>query len=274
MLSATVFRAEQPMPKCSPDPQSIAIVGMAGRFPDASNLEVFWSNLAAGLESLVDFSDEEILAAGIDPALIAQPNYVKKGTVLEGAELFDANFFGFNPREAEVIDPQQRVFLECCWEALENAGYGGDGVNRSIGVYAGESINTYVFNNLLPNHEMLAAVGPYQVMLSTDKDFLATRVAYKLNLNGPAITIQTACSTSLVAIQVACQSLISHQCDSALAGGVSLGYPSRSGYLYTEGMILLPGRGHCRPFDAQARGGTRPGRRRWSCRASRGWKTL
>jgi acyl transferase domain-containing protein/acyl carrier protein len=245
------------MPEHKTGFQPIAIVGLAGRFPDAGNLEAFWKNLAEGVESLIDFSEEDMLAAGVDPAQFAQPNYVRKGTILEGAELFDAGFFGFNPREAEVLDPQQRVFMECAWEALENAGYGGEAGNRSIGVYAGESLNTYVFKNLLPNRDVLASVGAYQVMLSTDKDYLATRVAYKLNLNGPAITIQTACSTSLVAVQLACRSLLDHQCDMAMAGGVSVGYPSRSGYLYTDGMILSPD-GHCRPFDEQARG-TRPG---------------
>jgi len=237
--------------------QSIAIIGMAGRFPDANDLETFWGNLAAGIDSLISFSDKEILNAGVAPAKLSHPNYVKKGTVLEGAELFDAEFFGFNPREAEVIDPQQRVFLECAWEALENAGYGGECSNRSIGVYAGASMNTYLLQNLLPNRGILEAIGPYQIMLGAEKDFLATRVSYKLNLKGPAITIQTACSTSLTAVQIACQSLLHHQCDVALAGGVSVTYPARSGYLYIEGMILSPD-GHCRPFDSRA-GGTRPG---------------
>lgn len=237
--------------------EAIAIVGMAGRFPGAPNLEAFWRNLTGGVESLTPFSEEEMLAAGVTPELLAHPNYVKKGTVLEGAELFDAEFFGFNPRDAEVLDPQQRVFLECAWEALENAGYAGESPALSVGVYAGASMNTYIFANLLRNRAVLQAVGPYQTMLATDKDFLATRASYKLNLKGPSMTVQTACSTSLVAVQLACQSLLCRQCDAALAGGVSLTFPAKSGYLYAEGMILSPD-GHCRPFDAEARG-TRPG---------------
>ncbi len=240
-----------------PPNNAIAIVGMAGRFPDAPNLEAFWRNLAAGLESLSSLGDEELLAAGVDPALLSHPNYVRKGTFLKDADSFDAGFFGYNPREAEVIDPQHRVFLECAWEALEDAGYAGEARPRSVGVYAGTSINTYLFSQLLPNRALLETVGPYQLMLACDKDFLATRAAYKLNLKGPCLSIQTACSTALVAVQVACMSLISGQCDMALAGGVSLTFPANSGYLYTEGMILSPD-GHCRPFDAKARG-TRDG---------------
>ena len=252
-----LHRAGPCMPERGAKSESIAVIGMAGRFPDAPDLQTFWQNLARGVESLIAFSDEEILASGVDPRQLRNQDYVKKGTILEGAEWFDASFFGFNPREAEVLDPQQRVFLECAWEAMEDAGYGGEGGNRSVGVYAGESLNSYVYSNVLPNSDLVAAVSGYQMMLSSDKDFLATRVAYKLNLKGPAISIQTACSTSLVAIQVACQSLLGRQCDMAISGGVSIGFPPKSGYLYTEGMILSPD-GTCRPFDAQARG-TRPG---------------
>jgi acyl transferase domain-containing protein/acyl carrier protein len=240
-----------------PDKTAIAIIGMAGRFPNARNLQEFWRNLEQGRESLIEFSDQDLLDAGVPRELIADPNYVKRGTVLEGADLFDAGFFGFNPREAEVIDPQQRVFLECAWEALEDAGYAGESLPDSVGVFAGSSINSYLLNNILSNPSAIASVSPYQLMLASDKDFLATRVAYKLNLRGPAMSVQTACSTSLVAVNVACQHILQGACTVAMAGGVSITFPERAGYLYSEGMILSTD-GHCRPFDADGRG-IRPG---------------
>jgi acyl transferase domain-containing protein len=233
--------------------QPIAIIGMAGRFPDAPNLRAFWQNLEEGKESLVDFTDEEIIKSGVDAALIQDPNYVKRGTFLEHCDLFDAGFFGFNPREAEIMDPQHRVFLECAWEAVEDAGYAGPAHEPLTGVFAGASMNTYLLINLLQNPEVLQAVGAYQTMLGSDKDFLATRVSYKLNLRGPSVTIQTACSTSLVAVQMACQALLAKQCNMTIAGGVSLSFPQKCGYLYTEGMIFSPD-ARCRPFDAKGEG--------------------
>ena len=241
----------------SDEPRGVAIIGIAGRFPWAGSLEAFWRNLADGVECLTEFSEAEILASGVPPTLLRDPNYVRKGSILDNPEWFDARFFGYSPREAEILDPQQRVFLECAWEALEDAGYAADGAERRVGVYAGAGMNTYLVNNLLANAAALESVSPYQIMLANDKDFLATRVSYELNLKGPSITIQTACSTSLVAVQVACESLLNGQCDMALAGGVAILFPPRSGYLYTEGMILSND-GHCRPFDADARG-TRSG---------------
>ncbi len=232
---------------------AIAIIGMAGRFPDAEDLQAFWRNLEQGVESLADFSDAELLAAGVPAALLQNPNFVKRGSLLKGADLFDASFFGFNPREAEILDPQQRIFLECAWEAIEDAGYGGEIRPAAIGVYAGTSMNSYAMTSLFSNPEILQSAGFYQVMIAADKDFLATRVSYKLNLKGPSITIQTACSTSLVAVQMASQALLTRQCDMALAGGVSVTFPQGSGYLYSEGMIFSPD-GHCRPFDEQGRG--------------------
>src|SRR5580704_5480067 len=232
---------------------SIAIIGLSGRFPDAPNLQAFWRNLEQGVESLVEFSDEELLESGVPADLLTNPNYVKKGTFLEKADLFDAGFFGYNPREAEIIDPQQRIFLECAWEALEDAGYAGEPGSHAIGVYAGSTTSSYAYNNLLQNPAVLAAAGGYQAMIANDKDYLATRVSYKLNLKGPSLTVQTACSTSLVAVQTACAAILSGQCDIALAGGVSVGFPQKTGYLYIEGMIFSPD-GHCRPFDAQGRG--------------------
>jgi acyl transferase domain-containing protein len=233
--------------------EGIAIIGMAGRFPGARSVDEFWQNLKNGVESISTFSDEELIESGENPSLLNNPNYVKAGAILQDVELFDASFFGYNPREAEMLDPQHRLFLECGWEALENAGYNPDSYNGPIGMYGGTSLNRYFLNNLLSNPEQLASVGMYQVMLGSDKDFLTTRLSYKLNLKGPSLDIQTACSTSLVAVQLACQSLLNYQCDMALAGGVSLIIPQKIGYLYQEGMILSPD-GHCRAFDENAQG--------------------
>ncbi|HWP74832.1 MAG TPA: type I polyketide synthase, partial [Methylomirabilota bacterium] len=233
--------------------EPIAIVGMAGRMPGAENLQQYWSNLRDGVESIAFFSDEELAAAGVDPALLRNPRYVRARGVLQGAELFDAGLFGLSPREAEIMDPQHRVFLETAWEALENAGYAPGVAALAAGVYAGASLNSYLIASLMTNPEVMLAAGAYQAMLANDKDFLATRVSYKLNLKGPGVTIQTACSTSLVAVQMACQALLTRQCDLALAGGVSINVPRVTGYLYEPGMILSPD-GHCRAFDARAQG--------------------
>jgi phthiocerol/phenolphthiocerol synthesis type-I polyketide synthase E len=238
-------------------PHAIAIVGLAGRFPGAADLEQFWQNIRAGVESLETFSDADIEAAGVDVRKRTSAAYVKQGTVLEGADLFDAAFFGLAPREAQVLDPQQRIFLECAWEALEHAGHGADAGKHAVGVYAGASMNTYLLTQILRDPALMEAAGGYQLMLGNDKDFLCTRVSYKLDLRGPSVTIQTACSTSLVAVVMACRALARGECDIALAGGVSVSFPQRSGYLYQEGMILSPD-AHCRPFDVKA-GGTRAG---------------
>jgi acyl transferase domain-containing protein len=232
---------------------SVAIVGLAGRFPGAPSAGDFWKNLAAGVESLTEFSEEQLKAAGVPPQVYSQDRYVRRGTVLENTDLFDAGFFGLSPREAEILDPQHRLFLECSWEAIENAGYAPQHYPGAVGVYAGVSMNTYMNTVLARNPEVAGGAGGYQLMLGNDKDFLATRVSYKLNLRGPSIVIQTACSTSLVAIQTAYQALTKHQCDLALAGGASLFLPERAGYLYQEGMIFSPD-GHCRPFDAKGKG--------------------
>jgi acyl transferase domain-containing protein len=236
---------------------AIAIVGLAGRFPNAQTLDEFWQNVRAGVESLDTFSERDLDAAGVDEGLRSNPLFVRKGTVLEGAELFDAAFFGLSPREAQIIDPQHRIFLECAWQAMEHAGYAPGTIDGAVGVYAGASMNTYALAKILRNKTLIDAVGGYQLMLGNDKDFLCTRVSYKLGLRGPSMTIQTACSTSLVAVEVACRALQSRECDMALAGGVSLNFPERSGYLYMDGMIMSPD-GHCRPFDAAA-AGTRAG---------------
>ncbi|HIK08631.1 MAG TPA: acyltransferase domain-containing protein [Trichormus sp. M33_DOE_039] len=228
----------------------IAIIGMAGKFPGANNLEEYWQNLRNGIESVTTLTDDQIQTNGVDPALLKHPNYVKRQALIDNIEDFDADFFGFNPREAEILDPQHRLFLECAWSALEDAGYNPENYTGAIGVYAGAAMNSYLFN-LVTNPHIQNQVSRYQLFLSNDKDFLTTRVSYKLNLRGPSLDIQTACSTSLVAVHVACQSLLSGECDIALAGGVSLA--KATGYLYQEGGIYSPD-GHCRAFDAKAQG--------------------
>jgi amino acid adenylation domain-containing protein len=233
--------------------ETIAIVGMTGRFPGARDVETFWRNLCEGVEARVSFSEEELEAAGVDPVLRGQPGYVRAGFPLEGPELFDAGFFGFNPREAELLDPQHRLFLECAWEALERAGYDAERQRGSTAVFASSSISSYLLYNLMSQPDVVRSAGPYALLLANDKDFLATRVSHKLNLRGPSISVQTACSSSLVAVHLACQSLLSGESDMALAGGVSIAFPQRSGYVFQEGSILSPD-GHCRAFDAQGQG--------------------
>ena len=236
----------------TPNPlEGIAIIGMSGRFPGANDIKKFWENLRSGVESISTFTDEELIGSGIDSELLSNPEYVKTIAVLEDVDLFDASFFGFNPKEAEFTDPQHRLFLESAWEALENAGYDSQRCESRIGVYAGASSNNYSSLNLNKNNTGLANF--FQNSIGNDKDFLATRVSYKLNLTGPSLTLQTACSTSLVATSLACQSLLNYQCDMALAGGVSINILQKTGYLYQEGGVLSPD-GHCRAFDAKARG--------------------
>lgn len=230
----------------------IAIIGLSGRFPGAKNVDEFWQNLQNGIESISVFSDEELLEAGVDAALLSNPSYVKRNAVIEDAELFDADFFGFNPRDAEMTDPQHRIFLECAWEALETAGYNSETYNGSIGVLAGSSLSGYLLN-IYFNQNIRNLVDEQQIAIAADKDYLATRTSYKLNLTGPSYTVQTACSTSLVAVHLACQSLLNGECDIALVGGVSISASRKAGYIYQEGGISSPD-GHCRAFDAKARG--------------------
>lgn len=231
----------------------IAIVGMAGRFPGAPNVEQFWQNVLAGEESISFFSDEELLQAGVDPALLETDTYVKASGVLDDIDLFDAGFFGYTPREATLMDPQHRLLLECAWEALESASYDPSRCEAAIGIFAGAGFNTYLLTQIGMNRHFSGQASDYQVMINNDKDFLATRVAYKMGLTGPALTVQTACSTSLVAVHLASQSLLAGESDMALAGGVSVHVPQKTGYVYQEGGIVSPD-GHCRPFDARAQG--------------------
>ena len=246
------------MNEASESLEGIAIIGLSGRFPGAKNITEFWQNIAAKRECISFFDERELRESGIDPNGRTNPNYVPARGILEDAELFDAEFFGFSAREAEITDPQHRLFLEQAWLALENSGYSPESYNGRIGIYGGSSgMSPYFDKNIRDNRAWRELSGDYLLAIANDKDFLATRVAYKLNLTGPALTIQTACSTSLVATSLACQSLLNYQCDMALAGGVSLAVPQKAGYLYLEGMILSPD-GHCRAFDQNARG-TVPG---------------
>ncbi len=240
-----------------PEGSGIAIIGMAGRFPGASDVEEFWRNVSQGRESITFFSEEELLAAGVAPALVRDGRYVRAQGLLEGPDLFDAGFFGYTPRDAEVMDPQHRVFLECAWSALENAGYRPDAVPGPVGVFAGQAFPVYLLECLLRDPGLGEAVGGLGLLIGSDKDFLATRVSYKLNLTGPSLSVQTACSSSLVAVHLACQSLAAGECRMALAGGVRVHGLAKEGYLHVEGGILSPD-GHCRAFDARA-AGTVPG---------------
>ncbi len=244
--------------------QDVAIIGMSCRFPGANNLEEFWDNLCNGVESISWFSDEEVINSGVAAELVNNPNYIKASPILDNIEDFDADFWGYSPKEAQLLDPQQRLFLECAWEGLEDAGYDPFTYQGDISLYGGAATNTYLLNNIYPNRHSiddrdrlqvinLSSMGGWQVSTANDKDYLTTRTSYKLNLTGSSVNVQTACSTSLVAVHLACQSLINSECDLALAGGVSVHSPPKMGYLYQEGMILSSD-GHCRAFDAEADG--------------------
>jgi phthiocerol/phenolphthiocerol synthesis type-I polyketide synthase E len=228
----------------------IAIIGLAGRFPKASSAVEFWNNLRDGVECISFFTEEELLAAGVPQSDLSRPDYVRARGILEGYDAFDHEFFGFSPREAELLNPQHRCFLECAWTALEDAGYDPERYSGAIGVFAGSSTNSYLLHAL---KRWGGTLDPFQITILNDKDFVPTHVSYRLNLRGPGYNVQTACSTSLVAVHVACQNLLSYQCDMALAGGVSIMLPQVTGYLFTPGGIQSPD-GHCRAFDANAQG--------------------
>jgi amino acid adenylation domain-containing protein len=251
--------AARPAPVAAPSPfrapergrPEIAIIGMAGRFPGAGSIDELWRRLRAGEELISFWSEEELRREGVDPELLADPSYVRAAGVVEDADRFDAAFFGFGPGEAALTDPQHRVFLECAWEALEDAGYDSERHRGRIGVYAGVGINTYLH---YAGYDVAGSpAGRYQAFIGNDKDFVPTRVSYKLNLRGPSVNVQTACSSSLVALHLACQALTAGECDMALVGGVSIRTPQKEGYLWEEGGIPSPD-GHCRAFDARARG--------------------
>ncbi len=231
---------------------AVAIVGMVGRFPGAENLEELWRNLCNGVESISFFTPEE-LGPGIDPHLRNDPDYVRARGLIEGADRFDAAFFGIGPLEAKVMDPQQRVFLELAQHALENAGVDPERYKGLIGVYAGIGDNHYYTTNLLTHPDLMAMAGKLAVEYGNQKDYVALRTAYLLDLRGPAVSLNTACSTTLLAVDQAYRALLDFECDTALAGGVDITVPQRSGFLYQEGGTFARD-GHCRPFDADATG--------------------
>lgn len=244
--------------------RDVAIIGMACRFPGADTPEAFWQVLSEGRETITRWSDDEMLADGADPAHLAMPNWVKSGPVLEGVEGFDAEFFGYTAKEAKLMDPQHRLFMECAWEACENAGYDPRRMPGQVGVYGGVSIDTYYLNNVWPNRGTLSAEGfldrmnnetndGFAWMVASDKDYVTTRVSFRFGFTGPSVNVQTACSTSLTAIHMAARALLAGECDMALAGGSNLKTPQKTGYPYQPGMMLAPD-GHCRAFSDDAAG--------------------
>ena len=235
-----------------PDCEPVAVIGYACHFPEAPDGETLWRNLLEGRECSRRFTREALLAAGLDTAIIDDPCYVNIGTVLDNADCFDATLFGYSRQEAESIDPQQRLFLQAVWHALEHAGYAPGAVPHKTGVFASSRMSTYPGREAL-NVTEVAQVKGLQSLMGNDKDYIATRAAYKLNLHGPALSVQTACSSSLVAVHLACESLRAGESDMAVAGGVALSFPQQAGYRYQPGMIFSPD-GHCRPFDASAEG--------------------
>ena len=231
----------------------VAVIGMAGRFPGADDLEAFWRILRDGVEAVRHYSADELRAAGVPGEDLADPAYVRAFGSLNDVEHFDAGFFGYSPREAEALEPSHRIFLECCWEALENAGVDPARVEGGVGVFAGAGTPYYAQEHVRGNRETADSLGEFQLMVGSGKDFLATRAAYKLDLRGPAISVQTGCSTSLVAVHVAAQALLHGECDLALAGGANVVVPNVTGYHYAHGGIASPD-GHCRAFDVDSAG--------------------
>ncbi|MEU3556123.1 type I polyketide synthase, partial [Streptomyces fragilis] len=246
-------RDAPPTSDARPEPTGleIAVIGLACRFPGAADAQEYWRNISSGTECITVLSREELAAAGVPQAHLDDPDHVPAHGVLEGADLFDAEFFGFNPREADLMDPQHRVLLECSWHALEDAGYDPKAVPGPVGVFAGAYYSSYLAQ-LTADADPTDVAEEFARNLANEKDYLATRLAYKLGLTGPALTVQTACSTSLVAVHLACQALLSGSCDTALAGGVTV-RARQAGYLHQPGGIFSAD-GHCRPFDAAAQG--------------------
>lgn len=232
----------------------IAIIGMSGRLPGAADLDTFWQNLRGGIESIRTLSEEELLAAGEDLERLRDPSYVPAAAPLADIDQFDAAFFGMSPRDAAVFDPQHRLFLECAWEAFEHAGYVGERIDGAVGVFASCGLSEYMFKNVLANARIAESVGEWLVRhTGNDTNFLATRVSYEMDLKGPSLNVQTACSSTLVAVHLACQSILSGESDLALVGGAVVAPVQHRGYLYKEGEILSPD-GHCRAFDASSAG--------------------
>ena len=232
----------------------IAIIGMAGRFPGAPSVDVFWDNVRDGVESIRQLDDEALIAAGVSRQTLADSHYVKACPVLDDIDKFDASFFGFSPRDASVMDPAQRFFLEVAWQAVEHAGYTALPEQNTVGVFAGTGAPTYMIENLRSNPELMHSMGEFLVRhTGNDMNFMATRVSYEMDLRGPSMNVQTACSSALVSVHMACQSLLRGECNLALAGGSTIILPMGQGYQYHEGEILSPD-GHCRPFDEKSAG--------------------
>ena len=240
-------------------PNAIAVIGMAGRFPGADSVSQFWDNLCLGQESVTTLSEEELTAAGVSAKTLDDPAYVRRAALLNGIDEFDADYFGMNPYTARMMDPQQRLFLQTAWHALEDSGYDPAAYDGAIGVFASSTASGYLMDNLLSHRETKTLVGEgitvemFNLVLLNDKDYLATRTSHELNLRGPSLSVQTACSSSLVAVHLACQSLLARECDMALAGAAAIRVPHRVGYTYEPGAMVSPS-GHCRPFDANSDG--------------------
>ncbi len=234
-------------------PEGIAIIGIGCRFPGATDHLTFWNILEEAKECVRFFSDEELKNTGVTVSELNDKNYVKAASIIENTDKFDYSFFGISKREAELIDPQHRIFLECAWHTLENGGYGNRNNRPLTGIFAGCAPNDYSKKVWKENLEYVNSASPLLRLISEDKDFIATRIAYLLDLKGPAMTVQTGCSTSLVAVKLAVMHLLNYECDMALAGGVTVRIPQISGYYYREGEIFSPD-GHCRPFDSNANG--------------------
>lgn len=232
---------------------AVAIIGMAGRFPGAQTIEELWKNVINKKVAIETIDENELLERGISKYLLDNPNYVRVGSFIKNdIRCFDAQFFDMSKKDVESLDPQQRLFLECTWEAVEHAGYNIQNNNLRIGVFGGSTLNTYLINNILSNKDVSKNISDFEIEMN-NKDHMVTRAAYKLNLHGPAVNVQCACSTSLMAVHLAIQSILNGECEIALAGGVALRFPYRVGYLYQEGNIHSIS-GHCRPFDSRADG--------------------
>ncbi|MDA5282550.1 type I polyketide synthase [Streptomyces sp. Isolate_45] len=238
----------------SDESQHVAIIGMAGRFPGAADPEEFWRNIAEGVESISRLSPDDLRAAGVEAEQLLDPHYVPAASILEEMDRFDAEFFGLTPMEASILDPQHRMLLECTQALFDNAGYDPDTLEQLTGVYVGVGFPSYLVNNVLTRPEIVQQVGMQKIFFAIDKGFAPTRISHKFNLTGPSIGVDTACSTSLVAIHQACRALLAYDCDLTIAGGASAVLPNGVGYTYHEGGIASPD-GHCRAFDARA-GGT------------------
>lgn len=251
-MSQYKLDAAQKEAQALPEEVAVAVIGMAGQFPGAENVAQFWENLSQGVESIARLSDEQLRSYGISDELLNNKSYVKAGAYLKNSDMFDPEFFDMTPKEAEITDPQHRVLLECAHDALSDAGYVGEQYDGAVSVYAGIGVDTYLLGNIMPNPQILNDMGMYQLVLGNDKCYAVSRISYKMNLTGASLLIDTSCSTSLVSIVMAYKSLLSYDCDMALAGGAKVN-ASEVGYLYEPGSVNSPD-GHCRAFDEQASG--------------------